>query len=258
MLEVRGLTVRYGTTLAVDKLDLDITEGQRMALLGANGAGKSSTLRAISHLVPYEGTVRFMDHDVKGWSADRLARHGLIQLPEGRRIFSNLSVEENLQVGSVAHRRDRKSPFDIDAVYDLFPILAEFRSRPGWTLSGGQQQMLAIGRAILGAPRLLMLDEPSLGLAPSVVNDVFRALNAIVQHTTVLVVEQNTSLALDFADEAVVLSSGASAMSGAAKEMRGRRELIDAYLGIRAVDEQLVEGGLAECSGDSAIQEATR
>lgn len=237
MLEIRGLTVRYGTTLAVDNLELDIDEGERVALLGANGAGKSSTLRAISHLVDFDGTVRFLGVDVRGRTPDQLAREGLIHLPEGRRIFSNLSVEENLLVGTIAHRRDRKSPFDIGAVFDLFPALGELKARPGWTLSGGQQQMLAIGRAVLGAPRLLMLDEPSLGLAPSVVDTVYLALREIVQHTTVLVVEQSTSTALDFADRAIVLNMGAIAMTGAAEELQGRRELVDAYLGIKAVDE---------------------
>lgn len=239
MLEIRDLQVTYDTTVAVDQLDLNVRESQRIALLGANGAGKTSVLNAISGLAPATGTIRFLGEDIRGLPADAIARRGLLHVPEGRHVFPTLTVDENLLTGRVARGRRGPGQYSRDDVYSLFPALQPLSNRPGWALSGGEQQMVAIGRALLGSPRLLVLDEPSLGLAPIVVDAVFAALREIDRATSLLVIEQNTSLALDFCEYAYVLRDGSVCLQGEAGELAERRELIDAYLGISAVDEEL-------------------
>lgn len=234
MLEISDLHVSYGTTRAVRGLDLSVPEGGRVALLGANGAGKSSTLRAISGLVEHSGTIRFDGVDIGSWKPDRIARAGLIHVPEGRHIFGPLTVADNLRMGEVA-RGDRAPTHTYDDVLDLFPALSKLIERPGWMLSGGEQQMVVLGRAILGSPRLLMLDEPSLGLAPAIVSMVFEALKAIGDTTTVLLVEQSTTLALDFCERASVLANGRAVMEDEAASLRSRTDLVDAYLGTASV-----------------------
>lgn len=230
MLEVRGLTVRYGAILAVDKIDLQVDTGRCIGLLGANGAGKSSTLRALSGLVPSEGEIRFDGEVLHDRHADVIARKGLIHVPEGRHVVPTLSVHENLLVGETA-RGKRTATFGIDDVYDLFPLLAPLRDRSGWMLSGGEQQMVAVGRALVAGPKLLMLDEPSLGLAPIVIEAMFGAFQQICERTSVLLVEQNTALALDICSHAQVMNGGRVVMAGPAAELRSRRDLVDSFLG---------------------------
>lgn len=230
LLEVRDLHVSYGPVNAVRGVDLSVAPGDVLALLGPNGAGKSSMLRAISGLEPYRGSVRYDGIEAADGSVTSLARRGLIHVPEGRRIFPTLTVHENLQVSTAARGR-RSADFTPEDVYDLFPLLAHLRDRDGWALSGGEQQMLALGRALVGAPRLLLLDEPSLGLAPSIVDTVFEALLTLAERVPMLLVEQNTQVALDVASRAMVLSEGRVVLQGSPEELLNRAELVDSYLG---------------------------
>ncbi len=230
MLEVRGLRVSYGSTTAVAGIDLTVDAKGASALLGPNGAGKTSTLRAISRLTPSTGTVHFEGEDVAGLSPDELARRGLIHVPEGRHVFPTLSVDENLRMGQVAARR-RQGGFSLGDAYDLFPALVPLRSRDGFALSGGEQQMVAIGRALVAAPKLLLLDEPSLGLAPVIVKAVFKALGEIRNHIPILLVEQNTQQALAVCDQASVLVNGTIEMAGPSSDFSDRRALLASYLG---------------------------
>lgn len=230
VLEVRGLTVTYGGHAAVRAVDFDVGPSECVALLGPNGAGKSTTLRALSQLVRSTGSVRFDGADIQGKEADRVARLGLTHVPEGRRIFPTLTVLENLQTG-LAARAGRPAAFTIDEVFDLFAPLGTLRDRLGWALSGGEQQMAAIGRGLVASPRLLMLDEPSLGLAPIVTDIVYGALEQIRQRTSMVIVEQDTTMALDLADRACVLRHGEIVMSGTTEEIADREQMLSAYLG---------------------------
>jgi len=230
MLEISGLHVSYGPTVAVNQLDLVVDAVEAVALLGPNGAGKTSTLAAISQLVSSTGTICFDGRNLAHVPAERVARMGLIQVPEGRHVFPTLTVEENLLMGQVA-AAGRSDGYRLDDVYQLFPALVELRRRQGYVLSGGEQQMVAIGRALVAAPRLLLLDEPSLGLAPRVAKEVFRALDLIRQRTPLLIVEQNTHLALGMCDRGYVLSGGEVVMSGDASKLRDRSALLSSYLG---------------------------
>jgi branched-chain amino acid transport system ATP-binding protein len=232
MLEVRGLEVGYGPVVAVDGVDLEVGEHEIVGLLGPNGAGKTSLLRAISGLVRYRGSVLFDGVDCRAVGVEAAARAGLIHVPEGRHVFPTMSAHDNLQMGLTA-RGHRPSAFSLDDVYDLFPALGGLRARAGWTLSGGEQQMVAIGRALVAAPRLLLLDEPSLGLAPKVSSAVFAALRAVAGRTAMVVVEQNTSLALGLCARASVLADGRTVMEGLASELRDRETLLASYLGQR-------------------------
>ena len=230
LLEVRGLTVTYGTpTPAVDHVDLHVGPKEAVALLGANGAGKTATLHAISGLIPSTGSVVYDGEDIGRGRPEDIARAGIVQIPEGRRLFAGLSVEENLVIGGTA--RGRRDPlFDLGDIYDLFPQLTALRRRGAWTLSGGEQQMVAVGRALLASPRVLLLDEPSLGLAPMVVKTVFDALRAIAPRVAMILVEQNAGLALDLCSRAYVLSTGRVAVSGTHSELPSREELLATYL----------------------------
>lgn len=236
LLSVENLSVSYGPIQATNGVTFAIAPGEVVALLGPNGAGKTSTLAAISGLVPYSGEVRFDGNVTRRRTPEALARGGLIHVPEGRRIFPTLSVHENLQVAVAACHR-RTPEFDIDSVYDLFPPLRELRSRGGWALSGGEQQMLAIGRALVGSPRILLLDEPSLGLAPSLVDVVFAALDQLSARVPMLLVEQNTTVALDVCTRALVLSGGEVVMAGTGDELRRSEQLVESYLGQRDVSQ---------------------
>jgi branched-chain amino acid transport system ATP-binding protein len=233
MLEVTSLGVSYGSTRAVDAVDLSVARGEAVALLGANGAGKTSTLRGISRLIPADGTIRFDGADVTRLAPEELARRGLVHVPEGRHVFGTLTVHDNLMVGRTARGR-RPSLFTAESVYDLFPAISPLRRRYGWALSGGEQQMVAIGRALLSSPRLLMLDEPSLGLAPIVVKAVYKALAEIKSEVPVLLVEQNAAVALDLCDRGYVLLSGRRVLDGSAAELGDRQTLLDSYLGHQA------------------------
>jgi branched-chain amino acid transport system ATP-binding protein len=230
MLEVRNLEINYGAVRAVEGIDFEVGAGEVVALLGPNGAGKTSTLRAITALESYRGSITFDGDEVSRLGTEACARRGLIHVPEGRHVFPTLSVHENLQVGTTA-ARGRTPDYDLDAVYDLFPALVALRDRQGWALSGGEQQMVAIGRALVAAPRLLLLDEPSLGLAPIVTKAVFAALRQVSERTPVLLVEQNTTQALTIANRAAALVGGKIVLSGTADEMSDRGALLDSYLG---------------------------
>jgi branched-chain amino acid transport system ATP-binding protein len=238
MIEIRSLEVSYGAVEAVRGIDLSMDPGEQVALLGPNGAGKTSTLRAISNLVSHRGTITFDGVDLGRVSPENIVRMGLIHVPEGRHVFPTLTVHENLQVGTVA-RAGRRAGYGIDDVYDLFPLLRRLRGTGGWALSGGEQQMVAIGRALVGAPRLLLLDEPSLGLAPVVTKTVFVALSEVARDTPMLLVEQNSTMALSLCSRASVMVGGTFVLSGAAAELNSRQELLRSYLGQR---DESVEG----------------
>jgi branched-chain amino acid transport system ATP-binding protein len=230
VLEADGLRVNYAAVSAVDGISLRVDEGECVCLLGPNGAGKSSTLRAISGEVAASGTLRFDGDDIRGGSAEARARMGIIQVPEGRKLFPSLTVHENLLVGGAARGR-RRPTFAVDDVYSLFPTLVALRSRRAWALSGGEQQMVALGRGLVGAPRLLMLDEPSLGLSPKIIEVVFDALAQIRTRVAILIVEQNTALALESSDRGYVMASGRIVMDGLAAELADRSRLLSTYLG---------------------------
>jgi len=233
MLEVRNLGVRYGAINAITNVSLTIHSGEILTLLGSNGAGKTTTLRAISGLVkPSSGTVTFDGKDITGSRPDQLVVRGLCHCPEGRGIFGQMTVEENLDLGAFIRRDKAEINKDKQRVYELFPRLKERLGQMAGTLSGGEQQMLAIGRALLGRPRLLLLDEPSLGLAPQLVQTIFSIIREInTRGVTILLVEQNAHMALKVAHRAVVLEVGSVAMSGPAAELAASDEIRRAYLG---------------------------
>ncbi len=232
LLQLRGLEVRYGGIRAVKGIDLDVQAGELVCLIGANGAGKSSTLRGICGTVPaFCGSITYDGRAIVGLRAFERARAGLVMVPEGRGVFPQLSVDENLSMGAYA-RKDDGVKRDRERVFDLFPRLAERRHQTGGTLSGGEQQMLAMGRALMSRPRLLLLDEPSMGLAPRVVQLIFEVIRTInAEGVTVLLVEQNARAALTLARRAYVLESGAVILSGEARSLLNDARIQDAYLG---------------------------
>jgi len=233
LLVVNEIEAYYGRVCALRSVGLQVGEGSVVALLGANGAGKTTTLRVISGLLrPTRGSVEFDGERIDGSSPDKLVRAGIVQVPEGRQIFAELTVRENLLLGGYARRDLGGARQDAPRVFDYFPRLRErLRQRAG-TLSGGEQQMLAIGRALMARPRLLLLDEPSLGLAPILVKEIFRVISEIrAAGTTVLLVEQNAHMALDIADYAYVLETGRVILSDRSSALRQREEVRTAYLG---------------------------
>jgi branched-chain amino acid transport system ATP-binding protein len=233
LLEVEGLDVSYGAIRALRGVSLRVEERQIVTLIGANGAGKSTTLRAISGLVkPTAGRIVFDGQSLVGLRPDQILRLGLAQVPEGRGIFTNLTVDENLEMGAFARKDAAAVSTDRERVFELFPRLRERLRQNAGTLSGGEQQMLAIGRALLARPRLLLLDEPSLGLAPQLVQVIFRILREInADGTTILLVEQNAHMALQVAQHAYVLEVGSVAMSDAAHKLAASDDVRKAYLG---------------------------
>jgi len=233
LLEVKGLEVRYGAIEAVRGLSFSVEEGAIETIIGANGAGKSSTLLAISGIVhPCAGSIVFEGEDISRVRADRIVRSGLVQVPEGRAILSPLSVAENLELGAWTRRDTAGVRRDLERVYSLFPRLAERRGQSAGSLSGGEQQMLAMGRALMASPKLLLLDEPSMGLAPKIVSLIFRTIADIAASgTTVLLVEQNARQALKIADRGIVLAHGAVSLEGASEELLANSAVIEAFLG---------------------------
>ncbi len=232
LLEVRGLEVNYGHIEAVRGIDVDLNAGEITALVGANGAGKSTTLLALSGLLPKaRGTIRFDGEDISRLSPSDIVARGIVQVPEGRAILTTMTVRENLELG--AYRRGLKDAAkDFDYVFNLFPRLQERLDGLAGNLSGGEQQMLAIGRALMAKPRLLLLDEPSMGLAPIVVQEIFRSLRAINRDgLTLFLVEQNVRQALKVAQHGYVLENGAMALSGTGRELLGHPRVLEAYLG---------------------------
>ena len=232
LLEVADLTASYGQIRALHGVDLAVGEGQVVALLGPNGAGKTTTLRAISGMVRTTGRIAFRGRDLTGLATEKVTRLGIAHVPEGRGTFSGLTVAENLQLGAYG-RKGPEVARDIDRWYEIFPRLADRREQPAGSLSGGEQQMLAVARALLSRPTLLLLDEPSLGLAPLVVREVFEVLARIraEQGTGMLLVEQNAALALELADAAYVLAAGRTVLSGPADEIRAEDSVRRSYLG---------------------------
>ncbi|MDR1767317.1 MAG: ABC transporter ATP-binding protein [Propionibacteriaceae bacterium] len=232
-LEVDGVDVFYGRIQALHQLSFVVEEGEIVSLLGNNGAGKSTTLNLVSRIVPASaGRVVWQGDDMARTAAHDLVARGLVQVPEGRRIFSTMTVEENLMLGGYRVRDKKAISQRVDQVYDLMPRLRERRSQEGGTLSGGEQQMLAIGRALIAAPKLLLLDEPSMGLAPLMVKQVMDIIRTVNQRgTTILVVEQNAKAALRIADRAYVLDNGAVTLSGPASQLAGDPRVVEAYLG---------------------------
>ncbi|HET6673260.1 MAG TPA: ABC transporter ATP-binding protein [Agromyces sp.] len=232
-LEVDAADVYYGRVHALRGLTFEVGEGEIVCMLGNNGAGKSTTMNMLSGLVrPRSGTVRWGDMDLATAKPWTVVSEGLIHVPEGRRIFSTMTVHENLLLGGYTVRDKRTIGDRLDQVYELMPRLAERRKQQGGTLSGGEQQMVAIGRAILGGPRLLLLDEPSMGLAPLVVKQVMEIIAAVnAQGTTVLLVEQNARAALKIAHRAYVIETGTVTLSGTAAELARDPRVVDAYLG---------------------------
>jgi len=232
-LRAEHLCVRYGRIEAVRGVSIEVSAGQVAAVIGANGAGKSTTLMALSGILPVSGgRIVFDGEDLTGKRADEIVARGIVQVPEGRRVFRGLTVIENLQMGGFLRRREGTLSVEIERVFSLFPILAERRHQRAGTLSGGEQQMLAIGRALMARPRILLLDEPSLGLAPKMVMRIFEALASIrAQGTGVLLVEQNARLALQMADRAYVMENGRIVLEGAGRQLLENDLVRAAYLG---------------------------
>jgi len=232
LLEITGLKVSYGGIRAVKAVDLEMREGEFVCLIGANGAGKTTTLKAICGMLRAAGgAVRYAGEDISGVPAFALVRRGLVMVPEGRGIFPQLTVEENLRIGAYA-RDDAGVAPDLGRMYALFPRLSERRGQTGGTLSGGEQQMLAIGRALMSRPRLLLLDEPSMGLAPIMVQKVFETVQAVAREgVTILLVEQNAKLALALASRGYVMESGTITLSGEAGALLADPRVRAAYLG---------------------------
>ena len=233
LLEIRDLVVRYGEIEALRGISLSVEQGGVVTLLGANGAGKSTTLRAISGLEkPAAGDILFDGKSIAGLGPEAIVRLGIAHVPEGRRVFPGLTVKENIMLGASNRRASsREISREADAMFDLFPEIRTFANTLGWTLSGGQLQMVAVARGLMAKPRLLLLDEPSLGLAPVIVQAVFRIISQIRQTTTVLLVEQNARMGLSVADYGYVLETGRIVLGGKPDELWGNEAIRAAYLG---------------------------
>ena len=234
MLEIKDLEVYYGMIQAIKGISFEVNEGEVIALIGANGAGKTTILHTISGLIaPKKGSITFEGQEITKIPAHKIVENGLAQVPEGRRVFSGLTVQQNLSMGAYT-RHDGKDAIqsDYDMVFDLLPRLKERRNQPAGTLSGGEQQMLAVGRALMCKPKILLLDEPSMGLSPLLVKEIFKIIRDINrQGVTVLLVEQNAKMALDIANRAYVLETGTIKMEGEATELANNIEVRKAYLG---------------------------
>ncbi|MGI9047730.1 MAG: ABC transporter ATP-binding protein [Burkholderiales bacterium] len=233
LLEVRGLKISYGGINAVKGIDLDIGKGELIALIGANGAGKSTTLRALSGLLPVDaGSIKYLGNDITGCASHKTVRQGLALVPEGRGVFPRLTIAENLAMGAYCRRDATAISTETSRVYGLFPRLAERRKQLAGTLSGGEQQMLAIGRALMSRPRLLLLDEPSMGLAPLMVQKIFETIRMIAaEGVTMLLVEQNAKLALEVSGRGYVMESGCITLSDASPALLCNPLVQQAYLG---------------------------
>jgi branched-chain amino acid transport system ATP-binding protein len=244
LLEVEGLEVRYGGLVAVHGIDLTLQEGEVTLILGSNGAGKSSTLNALAGaLRPSRGTVRFDGRDITRWPSHKVSRNGLVLVPEGRRIIAPLSVEENLLLGGYSVRSKQRRAELLEEMFTMFPILRERRAAAGGLLSGGEQQMLAFGRALMSQPRLILLDEPSMGLAPIIVDQIMESVTQIAARgVSVLMVEQNAAAALPRADAAYVLEQGEVILHGTAAEVERDPLVLRAFLGLEELEPSEVPG----------------
>ncbi len=234
MLEVKDLNVGYGDVQVLWNVNLEVDEGEVVALVGSNGAGKSTLLYTISGLLrPMSGSIKFMGKEIAGMPSEQIVDLGITQVPQGRRLFAGMTVKENIMMGAY-HRKDRDQvKEDFRFVLDLFPRMAERLNQPAGSLSGGEQQMCAVARGLMAAPKLLMIDELSLGLAPIIVETIYEAVNQVIMRgTTVLIVEQDVLLALEQADRAYVLDVGHIRMSGPAKELMDNPTIKEAYMGV--------------------------
>ena len=233
MLKIDNIHVYYGAIHALKGVSLEVRKGEIVTLIGANGAGKSTTLRTVSGLLaPKSGAITFLGENIAGTPAHEIVKHGISQVPEGRRIFAEMSVQENLELGAFTRKDKDGVAKDFDLVYRRFPRLEERRKQQAGTLSGGEQQMLAMGRALMSRPKLLLLDEPSMGLAPLLIKEIFSIIEDINREgTTVLLVEQNANMALSIAHRAYVMETGRITLQGAAKALAASEDVRKAYLG---------------------------
>lgn len=233
MLKIDNIDVYYGAIHALKGISLEVKEGEIVTLIGANGAGKSTTLRTISGLLkPKMGSITFLGQDIAGVRAHEIVKKGISQVPEGRRVFAEMTVMENLDLGAFVRKDKAGIQQDLKHVFELFPRLEERKNQSAGTLSGGEQQMLAMGRALMSRPKLLLLDEPSMGLAPLLIKEIFNIIVDINKSgTTVLLVEQNANMALSIANRAYVLETGRITLSGSAKELAASEDVRKAYLG---------------------------
>lgn len=232
VLEVKDLAISYGNIKAVKGISFNVKEGEIVTLIGANGAGKSSTLRAISGLIPYKGDIVYNGLNLKSTPADKIVALGIAQVPEGRGIFGNLTVMENLKLATWSRKDKSQLAEDYQRIFKIFPRLEERRGQLGGTLSGGEQQMLAVARALMSKGKVMLLDEPSMGLAPVLVREIFKILREINQAgTTILLVEQNANMALRIAHRGYVLETGTISQTGSGEELLGNPKVKEAYLG---------------------------
>ena len=233
MLKIDNIHVYYGAIHALKGVSLEVHKGEIVTLIGANGAGKSTTLRTVSGLLtPKSGGISFLGENIAGMPAHEIVKHGISQVPEGRRIFAEMSVQENLEMGAFTRKDKAGVEKDFEIVYNRFPRLKERRKQQAGTLSGGEQQMLAMGRALMSRPKLLLLDEPSMGLAPLLIKEIFSIIEDINREgTTVLLVEQNANMARSIAHRAYVMETGRITLQGAAKELAASEDVRKAYLG---------------------------
>ena len=233
MLEVKNLSVHYGMIQAVRNVDFKVNEGEIVSLIGANGAGKSTILKTLSGLIhPSEGEIVYLGENIASTSAKKIVEKGLVQVPEGRHVFPGLTVKENLELGAFLRKDKEEIQKDMEAVFERFPILKERKDQDAQTLSGGEQQMLAMGRALMSRPKLLLLDEPSMGLAPIFIREIFKIIQEIQKTgTTVLLIEQNAKMALSISTRAYVLETGSVVLSGTGQELLESDEIQKAYLG---------------------------
>ena len=233
MLKIDNIHVYYGAIHALKGVSLEVRKGEIVTLIGANGAGKSTTLRTVSGLLaPKSGAITFLGENIAGTPAHEIVKHGISQVPEGRRIFAEMSVQENLELGAFTRKDKAGVAKDFDLVYRRLPRLEERRKQQAGTLSGGEQQMLAMGRALMSRPKLLLLDEPSMGLAPLLIKEIFSIIEDINREgTTVLLVEQNANMALSIAHRAYVMETGRITLQGAAKDLAASEDVRKAYLG---------------------------
>lgn len=234
MLKLKDVHVYYGGIHALKGISLTVAEGSIVCLIGANGAGKTTTLSAICNLIPYQGEISLRGQSLKGIKTHEIINMQMTMVPEGRKIFTNLTVKENLTLGAYVRKNEKEVEADMEWIFSLFPRLKERHKQLGGTLSGGEQQMLALGRALMSKPKLLLMDEPSLGLAPNLVQEIFKMIQTIhEQKVTILLIEQNAHMALKVADYGYVLETGQVVIEGPGKELEASPKVMEAYLGKR-------------------------
>ena len=233
MLKIKNLNVSYGSIKAIRNINININSGETVCLIGSNGAGKSSLLNAIGMLISYEGTIVFKEKEIKQYTSTQLVKSGLVMVPEGRRIFSKLTVIENLEMGGFVLKDKRKRMAMIEKYLNMFPILSERKNQLAGNLSGGEQQMLAMARALMSSPSLLLLDEPTMGLSPVMVLKLFEIIKKISEGgTTILLVEQNAKIAIKLCDRGYVMNNGEITLSGSSHELENNKQIKEAYLGV--------------------------